>query len=227
MKYFIIIFFVILIVLGLVFFLSPNYFSQKFFQSSVKNEIISPLFNNSPILKSANPPIQENKDIQAPLDRAKERVMKKYFGIFINPQTSPIQPERFSGYHTGTDFEIFSEEIDLEVSVRAICQGKLEVKKFASGYGGVTVESCNLNSEPATIIYGHLKLTSIAKNVGENFNTGEIIGVLGKNKNAETDGERKHLHLGIHKGSTINLLGYVKTKNELANWIDPCLYVCN
>ena len=33
------------------------------------------------------------------------RITKKPFGIFITTQNSPVQPERFSGYHTGVDVE--------------------------------------------------------------------------------------------------------------------------
>jgi murein DD-endopeptidase MepM/ murein hydrolase activator NlpD len=162
-----------------------------------------------------------------PLDKSKERVTKKTFGMFVAPQNSPIQPERFRGYHTGTDFEIFPEELNTDVSVRAICDGKLIEKKYASGYGGVTVESCQINNEPVTVIYGHLKLSSIAKNTGDEIKSGETLGILGSNKSVETDGERKHLHLGIHKGTNINIKGYVQNQAELSNWLDPCPYICH
>ena len=151
---------------------------------------------------------------------------KKPFGIYITPKTSPVQPEKFQGYHTGTDFEIFPEELNIDVPVRAICNGKIAVKRFASGYGGVLVQNCELNNQPITVIYGHLKLASIGNIAGDTLNAGDEIGILGKAYSSETDGERKHLHLGIHKGSSINILGYVQSKSELSGWIDPCLYVC-
>src|SRR3989338_10346295 len=47
-----------------------------------------------------------------PLDNSSERVTKKPFGKYITPADSPVQPERFSGYHTGADFEVFSNEIN-------------------------------------------------------------------------------------------------------------------
>lgn len=168
----------------------------------------------------------------APLDRASERITKKPFGIFITPQTSPVQPERFSGYHTGTDFEIFPEELNADVPVNAVCDGKLLVARTASGYGGVAVQSCDLNSQPAspeqqrgepiTIVYGHLNISSVKLKVGDQIKAGDILGSLGSNKSAQTDGERKHLHLGIHKGSSVSILGYVQNKAELSGWIDPC-----
>lgn len=169
---------------------------------------------------------QTDSGFQSPLDRTGERVTKKPFGIFITPKTSPVQPERFQGYHTGTDFEIFPEELSTDVPVHAICSGKIAVKRFASGYGGVLVQDCSLNSQPITVIYGHLKLTSISKNAGDNLDTGDIIGSLGKAFSSETDGERKHLHLGIHKGSAVNILGYVQSKSELSGWVDACSLVC-
>jgi hypothetical protein len=175
---------------------------------------------------------QNNTNVQSasgflpPLDRASERMTKKPFGIFITPQNSLVQPEKFRGYHTGTDFEIFPEELNTDVTVHAVCSGKLAMKKNATGYGGVAVESCELNGAPIAVIYGHLKLSSIAKNVGDDLKVGDTIGILGAGYSVETSGERKHLHLGFHKGSAANILGYVQNKNELSGWIDSCLFVC-
>lgn len=175
-----------------------------------------------------NPPeVTNTNDFQPPLNRAGERITKKEFGIFITPQNSPIQPERFQGYHTGVDFEIFLEELDKEVSVRAVCSGELKLKKYVNGYGGVAIQECELNKELITVIYGHLKLSSITVSTGKNISTGDIIGILGANQSSETDSERKHLHLGFHKGTTITILGYVNSQTELLNWIDPCLYICH
>jgi len=72
-----------------------------------------------------------------------------------------------------------------------------------------------------------LKLASIQKNAGNNLAAGETIGILGADKSVETDGERKNLHLGFHKGTSVNILGYVQNKNELLDWLNPCDYgVC-
>jgi hypothetical protein len=161
-----------------------------------------------------------------PIDRAGERVTKKPFGIYVAPDNSPVQPERFTGYHTGTDFEVFSDELEKDVPVKAICQGKILRKERASGYGGVLVQSCEFGDEPITVVYGHLDPASISKNVGDNLGQSEFIGNLGKDKSAETGGERKHLHLGIHKGAEVNFLGYVPSQTHLSSWIDACNYVC-
>ena len=160
-----------------------------------------------------------------PITNWQNRVTKKPFGIYITPKTSPVQPERFQGYHTGVDFETFPDEQNIDVPIYAICDGKLLQKRTASGYGGIAVQACKLNGEDATIIYGHLRLTSVTANVGQELKAGDMLAVLGTGYSTETDGERKHLHLGIHKGSAINILGYVQNQAELANWLDVTKYL--
>lgn len=162
----------------------------------------------------------------APLDQSSERVTKKPFGLRIDRTTSPVQPERFSGYHTGTDFETFPSEAMTEVAVRAICSGDVMAKRSASGYGGILVTSCVIDNEPVTVVYGHLRLSSISLRVGERVEATEQIGVLGTGGSSETDGERKHLHLGIHRGTEMNVAGYVADTGRLAEWIDPCPSFC-
>lgn len=170
--------------------------------------------------------LQTSSGLQSPLSHAGKRVTKKPFGIYVTPQDSPVQPEKFHGYHTGTDFEIFPEELDAEVAVKAVCSGELKMKTVAAGYGGVAVQACNLDGSPITVIYGHLNLFSVDKNIGEDLKAGEEFGFLGKGFSSQTSGERKHLHLGIHNGAEINILGYVQQRGELSAWIDPCSYVC-
>lgn len=169
---------------------------------------------------------QDIKLFQPPLDRASERITKKKFGQYITPRNSPVQPERFSGYHTGTDFEIFPDELNADIQVKAVCDGKLLAARTASGYGGVAVESCQLDGEPITVVYGHLNIASVKFKVGDQIKAGDVLGSLGRNKSVETDGERKHLHLSIHKGSVSDIRGYVNSTTELSEWIDPCSYVC-
>jgi hypothetical protein len=156
-----------------------------------------------------------------PLEGALARVTKKPFGLYVTPQNSPVQPERFRGYHVGTDFETTPEEKDAAVTVHAICDGPLALKKWATGYGGVAVQRCTIDHADVTVIYGHLKLASSTTAVGTVMHAGEAFAILGKGYSTETDGERKHLHLGIHKGKTISILGYVQSKASLSAWIDP------
>ena len=64
-------------------------------------------------------PISDKTDATlVPISRVDERVTRKPFGILIDPETSLVQPERFRGYHTGTDFEVFPEEAEAEVYIR-------------------------------------------------------------------------------------------------------------
>ena len=175
--------------------------------------------NETPNSQNSLP--NENQKIQeVPLSKAGERVIKKPFGIKVSPNNSPISPERFSGYHTGVDFEIFSNEENVDVEIFAICSGKLLVKRWASGYGGVLVQSCELENQAVTVIYGHIQLSSIQQKIGDYINKEDKLAILGAAFSYDTDGERKHLHLGIHKGADINILGYVQTQSELKDWID-------
>ncbi|MFA5031150.1 MAG: M23 family metallopeptidase [Patescibacteria group bacterium] len=158
--------------------------------------------------------------LHSPVSDAESRITKKPFGIYITPATSPVSPEKFSGYHTGVDFEIFASEQNTDVTVLAVCDGKVLLKQRVSGYGGVFVQSCTINNEDVTVLYGHLALSSISLNVGDTIKSGDRIGFLGAPYSTDTDGERKHLHLGIHKGTAVNYLGYVSTESALSDWID-------
>ena len=148
-----------------------------------------------------------------PVAEFRQRITKKFFGMYITPKNSPVLPERFTGYHTGVDVEY--QEVASEVPVSAIADGIAVTSEYASGYGGVIV----IKHGEIYAIYGHLRPVSMVK-VGTVVKEGEQIGVLGTGYSWETDGERRHLHLGISKTNTIK--GYVATKAELAkNWLDP------
>lgn len=166
------------------------------------------------------------KEWTPPLENASERVTLKPFGIFVTPQDSPLEQERFSGYHTGTDFEILEGEKERGVPVKTVCSGELVQKRTASGYGGVVVQRCEIEGEPVTIIYGHLDIKSVEAEKGESLKTGERLGILGEGKSPETDGERKHLHLGLRQGEEVNIKGYVNSQEDLSDWLDPCRYIC-
>jgi len=163
--------------------------------------------------------------ITEPIANAPGRVTKKPFGIYVRPGFSPVSPERFTGYHTGVDFETTIPEQNIDVPISAICSGKLLVKEWASGYGGVINESCTIAGQKVTVTYGHLRLASVSKKVGQTLAAGEQIGVLGKGYSTETDGERKHLHLGIHKGATPVVTGYVATAAQLKQWVNVMDYL--
>lgn len=160
-----------------------------------------------------------------PINLAISRIMKKPFGIKVSPSDSPVSPERFSGYHTGVDFEIFTSEESVEVPIFAVCQGPLISKTAVSGYGGVAIQKCEFNDQTIAIIYGHLQLSSIKTNVASLLLAGDQFAVLGRGFSEETSGERKHLHLGIYKGAGLSLAGYVKDKALLNGWLNIADYL--
>ncbi|MDD5397009.1 MAG: M23 family metallopeptidase [Candidatus Moranbacteria bacterium] len=179
--------------------------------------------NNQPVLSTD---VQNAKPSTVdPIENALSRITKKPFGTYITPKTSPVQPERFQGYHTAVDLETFPNEQNIDVPVKAFCDGKLLSARTASGYGGVAVQSCNLDGQAVTVVYGHIRLSSVTAKVGDQLNTGDFLANLGTRFSSQTDGERKHLHLGIHLGTGINILGYVPNKNQLSGWLDPVKYL--
>jgi len=167
----------------------------------------------------------DRDSLQPVMTRAQERITKKPFGIYITPQDSPIPDEKFTGYHTAVDLEVFEEELGQDVPVNALCGGQLRVREFVNGYGGVAVQDCLLDDQAVTVLYGHLDIDSIEASIGDYLNPGDEIGLLGAHLSPETDGERKHLHMGIRKGSMVNFWGYVGTEQELSGWTDPQEYL--
>ena len=215
---------VIIVILGLFFILSkksnnPLIINKAVDASSSTANVIKQPATSQPVASIKKP------RLALPIKNALGRVTKKPFGIKVSPGNSPVSPEKFSGYHTGVDFETTPDEQNIAVPIYAICDGKLLLKKSATGYGGVLVESCKIDNRAVTIIYGHLKLTSIINKVNDTLKAGQQIAILGKGYSVETAGERKHLHLGIHLGAAINLLGYVQTPQALKNWLDVINYL--
>ncbi len=156
-----------------------------------------------------------------PVDNFKDRITKKKFGQYITKANSPVQPERFSGYHTGVDVEF--TDVSTDVPVKSVADGTVVYSGTASGYGGVLAIQHKIDDKDILAIYGHLDPKSI-KPKGSTVKKGEQIATLGDNQSTETDGERKHLHLAFVKGSTVSLKGYVQTQSELDDWIDPLTY---
>ncbi len=162
---------------------------------------------------------------QPPLNRPQERVTKKPFGLYVTPRRSPVQPEKFTGFHTGADWETFPEEANREVVVQAICGGPLRSKRIVPGYGGVALQDCLRGEVPYTILYGHLNIENLPV-TGTYLAPGDTVGLLGQGGTTATGGERKHLHLGIIKGKSDRVEGYVQNKASLSAWQDPCQWVC-
>lgn len=158
-----------------------------------------------------------------PMEHATNRPTPLHFGVQVTPDpaTNPIDPpERFSGYHAAVDYEVSAEELDAPVPVYAICRGKVVYSGFAEGYGGLLIQRCTLDGQPISVIYGHLSRNGLIED-GETLGSGEQLGYLADARSKDSDGNRKHLHLGIHKGRALDMRGYVQTEEELAEYIDP------
>jgi len=158
-----------------------------------------------------------------PLPDAGSRPTPLHFGLYVtpDPDENPIDPpERFTGYHAATDFEVYRGEAKKDVPVYAICGGKIIFSGHSEGYGGLITQHCSIKGEPVTVIYGHLTVDSLV-DADTLAGTGQTIGILGTGRSSETDGNRKHLHLGIVKGHGGGVAGYVQNESELDGYIDP------
>lgn len=81
-------------------------------------------------------------------------------------------------------------------------------------------QSCILDGEDIIVLYGHLAISGLTRDA-VTVKAGDTIGRLGAAHTPDTDGNRKHLHLGIHRGTKAVMLGYVQTEAELKDFIDP------
>lgn len=179
--------------------------------------------------QASNPPPQQTLNtselLSWPLDKADQRQILLKFGMYVTPDSAsnPIsRPERFTGYHTGLDIEILPEEIEATVPVKTICEGTIIYSGIIEGYGGVVIQECTLNNQPASVLYGHVKPSSIKVSKNDEVIKPEtIIAELGDDNSEETGNTRKHLHLGIHKGNHVEFLGYITDEEDLQEFIDP------
>ena len=178
----------------------------------------SPLLNTPTVIPASPAPTVSPVVFVEPVESFVQRVMKKPFGLYVDPDNSPVQPERFSGYHTGADAEFTDTKVD--VPVKSIAEGQVRSARRSNGYGGGVVIEHVINDQPHLVIYGHLDPTRLIKE-NSSVTAGETIGYLGRDKSAETDGERKHLHLAILSGTKLDLRGYVSNPEELINWLNP------
>jgi hypothetical protein len=93
-----------------------------------------------------NTPISPTKTslIAEPIDNAKARITKKPFGIYITPVNSSVQPERFSGYHTGTDFEVTNQELMQNIAIFAVCDGTILIRRWFLDMEGLSSKVVSL-----------------------------------------------------------------------------------
>lgn len=161
--------------------------------------------------------------IHEPLENAQHRATPLSFGLKVSsdPEENPIDPpERFSGYHTALDLEVSKGEVDGDVPVYAICSGRMIYSGYAEGYGGLLVHRCKIDKQDVTVLYGHLNPGNLPGE-SETVRAGQTIGVLAPARSYESGMNRKHLHLGIHKGKDLDIRGYVQNEEDLEEFIDP------
>lgn len=206
----------ILVFVGMAAFLSTR--KQNIPVSNISTPlVVASSMPSQPIPESQATPTPANGFVD-PVANFKQRVTKKFFGTYVTPNNSPVQPEKFTGYHTGADAE-YGDVIG-DVPVYAIADGTVLVARWASGYGGVIAIQHRINNQSVIAVYGHVNPNQLPK-VGVQVIKGQKIDILGQGFSHETDGERKHLHFGLVKGTTFTLLGYVASKSQLSTWIDP------
>lgn len=218
-KYIIVLIIIVILVLSL--FLIKKYYTKYQDQvTMIPSVMVSNQTISSPLVSISteiSPEKIENK-LALPILDFKNRITKKPFGIYMKPENSPVQPEKFFGYHTGVDVEY--DEVSDQVPVYAISDGVVIYKGRVDGYGGVLIIKNELNNEVVLTLYGHLNITN-SPNVGSSLEKGLQIAVLGDDKSDDTAGERKHLHFGMIKGENIDYRGYVQNETELQNWYNP------
>ena len=208
--------FLTLAIAGILFFTNDENMSQP--NNLVSSTTTSVVIDAVPTRYAASQQIESKNALAEPIRDFRGRVTKKPFGIFIAKQNSPIEPERFSGYHTGIDVEY--EDIANDVPVYAIAECEIVLSRIVSGYGGVVMISFELNGTTHTALYGHIRPSSLPV-VGEGYKKGDQLAVLGTGYSDETDGERRHLHFAILAGNSLNIKGYTQSESELSGWIDP------
>lgn len=165
-------------------------------------------------------PILEEEKLILPIPEYFSRITKKSFGTYVTPLRSPVQPEKFTGYHNAVDVE-FDDDAS-PVPVYAIGDGEIIQAQWVSGYGGLIVLRTIINGEQLYVLYGHLNTESMTPQTV--VTKGDQLAVLGDAYSRDTDGERKHLHFGIRKG-TLDIRGYVQSQVELTGWVDPIPFI--
>ncbi len=175
-----------------------------------------------------SPEVEETSKFVPPIAEFADRITKKPFGIHITPATSPVQPERFSGYHTGVDVEYADPTSPsgsdgasptADVPVFAVVDATVVQASAVSGYGGLLVLKGSIDGQSKFFLYGHVRTSSLPA-VGSSVKQGDQVGVLGS-PGAETDGERKHLHFTVSTKEPLDIRGYVQSKSELTAWQNP------
>lgn len=183
----------------------------------ISNKTMPPTEQNSP---TNDENIYENL-YYFPMTDYQNRLTYRKFGENITAEIRPRCGRAFSGIHNGDDLEVLETEINKEVKVFAVNDGEIVFKEYIDGYGGLIILKTSLNNQDVLLNYGHIDITTANVKLGDKITSGQVLAVLGDECSTETDGERKHLHFAIHKGTTIDVKGYLDNQNELGEWLNP------
>ncbi|TSC64505.1 MAG: hypothetical protein G01um1014106_99 [Parcubacteria group bacterium Gr01-1014_106] len=176
-------------------------------------DLLEDVFNR--FLNSLEVQQQRSAEVVYPVRGFASAITKKPFGLFVRPGQSPVEPERFTGYHAAVD-----AELPADTPVFSIAAGTSLRSGRVSGYGGLVVIEHRVEGQRLVGVYGHLDPADLPP-VGKRIDAGGRIGKLGGGFTHETDGERPHLHFGLYAGPGVDVRGYVPTEKDLALWRDP------
>lgn len=185
------------------------------------------LHNNTGTTTAIAEITEEDVSFAYPINDFHERMTKKKFGDYITPENSPVNNDRFTGFHNGVDVEYQDTEED--VPVYAIYDGNIIFSGWVSGYGGVIVIRHEIEGLRIYSLYGHLSPISLPSQQGHidhylPVKKGQTIGILGQGYTYETDYTRKHLHFSIRTDDKFDIRGYVNDEEDLNQWVDPLLF---
>ena len=152
-----------------------------------------------------------SQTVTLPIDEYEQRRSFKGFGEYID--------DRFIGYHVADDIEY--TDVQGDVPVYAIADGEVVYINWVSGYGGLLIVRHIVDDVAYRALYGHIDPNSVALSVGDQVTMGQQVALLGDESPQETDGERKHLHFGLHQGDEHRVQGYEATTAGVATWINP------
>jgi murein DD-endopeptidase MepM/ murein hydrolase activator NlpD len=163
-----------------------------------------------------------------PLSNFVARITQNDFGKYY-PVGGTTNPDRavcpnatyYVGYHTANDLETFPDELNIAVSIKSIADGTVREVSPVSGYGGLIVIEYNLGGSTYTAYFGHINLATATVKAGDHVKAGQYIVDLGPQCSGTNGDVRKHLHFGLHKGTAIDVRGYVPDQTTLSNWVDP------
>lgn len=181
---------------------------------------------------NSNKPIQATKQslkktssqkIFFPINNYSNRLNFRRFGQLVKPEDSEslICGRPFEGFHTGDDLEISGSEVNQEIPVFSIADGQVLSISKVDGYGGLLIIGYQLNNQTITAYYGHINLKTVKVKENEVVVPGQLLAYLGDQCSQQSGFERKHLHFSLHKGSEIDLLGYITDSSQLKDWLNP------